>query len=66
MMVFISLSMLLLEIQTMDMSNISHNNITSNGLDDITRLLESTQLKDINVERNNGVFNDDAATRRFA
>jgi Leucine Rich repeat len=47
--------------------NISRNRITSNGgLDDITRLLESTQLQKVDFGANFDVFNDDDASTRFA
>jgi hypothetical protein len=44
---------------TLEALDISVNSITSNGIDDIIQLLESTQLKDID-------YDDDNATQRFA
>jgi Ran GTPase-activating protein (RanGAP) involved in mRNA processing and transport len=47
--------------------NVAGNDLISNSLDDITRMLESSsQLQAISVRRNEGVFDDDAATQRFA
>jgi hypothetical protein len=50
---------------TMEFLNIRRNFISSNGLDEITRLLEYTQLRTIDFGENHGVFDDDAASRRF-
>jgi hypothetical protein len=49
----------------MDALNIRSNYITSACLDDIRRLLESTQLKTINFWNYRGIFNDQDATQRF-
>jgi hypothetical protein len=47
--------------------NICVNNITSAGLaDDMTRLLELTQLKTIGFWDDRGIFNDQNATQHFA
>jgi Ran GTPase-activating protein (RanGAP) involved in mRNA processing and transport len=53
---------------TIEILNVSSNEITSNSLDDITRILESSsQVKHINVQYNSdGIFDDEDATRRFA
>jgi Ran GTPase-activating protein (RanGAP) involved in mRNA processing and transport len=53
---------------TIEILNLGANRITSVGLDDITRLLESesTRIKKINLEYNRGIFNDEASTLRFA
>jgi Ran GTPase-activating protein (RanGAP) involved in mRNA processing and transport len=51
---------------TMETFDISSNRIATNGQDDITRLLESTEIKDINLGHNYGMFNERAATQRFA
>ena len=50
---------------TMDALNVKKNDITSVCFDDITRLLESTQLKTINVWNYSGIFNDQSATLHF-
>jgi Ran GTPase-activating protein (RanGAP) involved in mRNA processing and transport len=46
--------------------NICNNGITANGLDDITRLLQSTQLKKMELCHNVSAFDSEAITRRFA
>jgi Leucine Rich repeat len=51
---------------TMEALKIDGNSITPIGLDDITRILESTQLKKITLWRNFGVFANAPATQRFA
>jgi Leucine Rich repeat len=51
---------------TIEKLNIAHNKITSRGLDDITRMIESTQLKTITTWGNQDIFNDIDATRHFA
>jgi Leucine Rich repeat len=50
----------------MNVLNISYNNITPTGLDDITRLLESTRIKKIALSGNAGIFRNEASTQRFA
>jgi hypothetical protein len=50
---------------TMDTLDIRNNNITFRSLDDITRLLVSTQLKTIDLEWNLKIFNDKNATEHF-
>jgi Leucine Rich repeat len=50
---------------TMEILGISFNIITSNGLDDITRLFESTRLQSIALQYNEGIFDDEKATQRF-
>jgi Leucine Rich repeat len=50
----------------MDKLDIGYNALTAVGLDDITRILESTQLASINVGGNAGIFYNTASTRRFA
>jgi Leucine Rich repeat len=49
---------------TIELLNIRYNNITSVGLDDITHMIGSTQLKTI-FSCNGGIFNDQDATQRF-
>jgi Leucine Rich repeat len=51
---------------TIEILNIGHNQISSDGLDDITRLLESTQLRKVDLQLNHGLFIVEAASRRFA
>jgi hypothetical protein len=46
--------------------NIAYNKITSRGLDDITRMIESTQLKTITMRGNEDIFNDIDATHHYA
>jgi Leucine Rich repeat len=50
----------------MEALDITFNSITAVGLDDITRLLESSRLKKLNLKSNNMVFGDSITTRRFA
>jgi hypothetical protein len=54
---------------TMDTLDICENRITPVGLDDITRLIESTQLQKVTLwcrrETFTTIFNDEAATKRF-
>jgi Leucine Rich repeat len=47
----------------MDRLNILSNCITSAGLDDITRIIDSTQLKTIGFHYIDGVFDNDDATQ---
>jgi Leucine Rich repeat len=51
---------------TMDVLNIGGNTITFIGLPDVTRILESTRLKTIKLDNNEGVFDNKASTRDFA
>jgi Leucine Rich repeat len=51
---------------TIEILDISANKITPTGLDDITRILESTRIQKIDFERNRRVFGNEASTRRFA
>jgi Ran GTPase-activating protein (RanGAP) involved in mRNA processing and transport len=46
--------------------DIANNEITWIGLDDITRLLQSTNLKKIYLSENHSIFGNEASTRRFA
>jgi hypothetical protein len=50
----------------MEVFNISHSQLSSsNALDDITRLIQSTRIKSFNMSENVLVFGDEAATQRF-
>jgi hypothetical protein len=53
---------------TMEKLDIRTNEITSHGQDDITLLLESTHLKEIDFRHNVGIYTriDNATRRRFA
>jgi hypothetical protein len=50
---------------TLESLDISDNRIRSDGLPHITRILESTQLKDISFDKNNRILGDDNATRHL-
>jgi Leucine Rich repeat len=49
----------------MDGLNISYNDITPIELDDITRLLEATHLKSVNLSGNEGIFASETSTQGF-
>jgi Leucine Rich repeat len=49
----------------MEFLNIIYIRITCVGLDNVTRMIESTQLKTIGFGINAGIFNDRDATQRF-
>jgi Leucine Rich repeat len=50
----------------MEVLDISSSYLTADGLDDVTRMIESTQLKTIDFAWNNrGIFNDPDAIQRF-
>jgi Leucine Rich repeat len=51
---------------TFEILDIGYNEISSNGLDDITRILESTRLKKIDLAFNHRVFDDEHTTLHFA
>jgi Leucine Rich repeat len=51
---------------TLEKFDVEHNGITSRGLPDITRLLESTRLQKISVKGNGHIFNDVNTTLSFA
>jgi Leucine Rich repeat len=50
---------------TINKLHICGNGIASVGLDDITRILEMTQLKSIDFGVNTGMFNNESSTRRL-
>jgi hypothetical protein len=45
---------------------VGYNERTSRGLDDIMRILETTQLESIGLGSNRGLFSGEDSTRRFA
>jgi hypothetical protein len=49
----------------MESLDISENDITSASLSDIMQAIESTRLNTIDVQFNDGVFNDEDATEHF-
>jgi Leucine Rich repeat len=51
---------------TMDALGIGMNDITFDGLDDITRLLESPRLKKLDMQSNYTAIRNEASTQRFA
>jgi Ran GTPase-activating protein (RanGAP) involved in mRNA processing and transport len=51
---------------TIKILNIMDNHISSSGLDDITRILESTRIQKVDFGYNTGMFLDETSTRRFA
>jgi Leucine Rich repeat len=64
--VFVSLQMLWMEIRPFEILNIMDNHISSSGLDDITRILESTRIQKIDLQHYRGLFNVEASTQHFA
>jgi hypothetical protein len=50
----------------MDVLNVGTNRITPVGMDDITRLLESSWLKKLFMGSNKAAFKNEASTQRFA